>query len=188
MRHAACILLISLLGIAHDVSAFHLALNGLVTDHGTMQPMASARIRIYKDGVLKNLVRTNAAGKYAITLDNHADYVVRVDAPGYQGKCITIDTHGAEWEGDRRLSRLEVEMRLVRKLPGTDLSCFDLPLGLARFEPATGLTRWNLVYESRVNAEVQEAMFGYDLRCMDGPRPASVRYSGTGSAGLRVAL
>lgn len=188
MRPVALIPLLFLLGFAHDASAFHLEVNGLVTDHGTTRSMAAARIRLYKNGVVQKLLWTNAAGKYSITLDNHADYVLRVDAPGYQAKCITIDTHGAEWQGDGRLRRLEVEMRLVRKQPGTDLSCFDLPLGLARFEPATGLTRWNLAYENKVNAEVQATMSDYELRCLMGSRPTSKSTAGPGAYIRSIAL
>jgi hypothetical protein len=102
-----------------------------------------------------------------MVLDNHADYVVRVDAPGYQTKCFTVDTHGLEWEGDKRVSQVEVELRLPHLRPGVDLSYFDLPMGIARFEPSTGLTRWNLPYEAKVNAEAALIMEEYDRRFVD---------------------
>ncbi len=173
MRLATCILIIALLGICQEASAFRLHLNGLVTDYATQQPMSAARVRIYKNGVMQRVARTGALGQYSIILDNHADYVVRVDAPGYQVKCITIDTQGLEWESDRRVSHLEVEMRLPTLQSGIDLSYFDLPLGMARFEPATGLTRWNMTYERIVNAAAQEVMARYDQRCMEMGMPVA---------------
>ncbi len=171
MRYATCILILALLGIGQEASAFRLHLNGLVTDYATQRPMSAARVRIYMNGVMQRVARTGASGQYSVTLDNHAEYVVRVDAPGYQVKCITIDTHGLEWEGDRRVSDLQVEMRLPTLQSGIDLSYFDLPLGMAQFEPATGLTRWNMTYESNVNAAAQEVMARYDRRCMEMGTP-----------------
>ena len=167
MRSLTCILILALMTMGQEAWAFRLRVNGSVTDYTTQRQMPAARVRIYKNGSLQRVVRTNISGGYSIMLDNHADYVVRVDAPGYQVKCITIATQGLEWEGDRRVSELEVEMRLPPVQNGTDLSYFDLPLGMAQFEPATGLTRWNMNYERTVNAVVQEVMILYDQRRTD---------------------
>ncbi len=156
------ILIITLLSFSQEAAAFRLRVNGLVTEHGTQQPLISARVRIYKDGVLQRTRTTNVGGKYSIALENQGNYVIRVDAPGHQGKCITINTHGLEWEGDARSSNLEVEMRLPAFRDGVDLSYFDLPLGMAYFEPATGLTRWSMKYERSVTADVRDLMVRYD--------------------------
>lgn len=156
--------LVALLVLVQDASAYRMELNGLVTDYGTMLPMAKARVRIYKNGMLQTVRWTGGAGRYSMVLDNHAAYVVRIDAPGYQAKCITVDTQGLEWEGDGRISRVEVEMRLPRSRPGIDLSYFDLPLGMARFEPASGHTRWNLAYEGKVLAASKPIMEAYGKR------------------------
>ncbi len=156
------VLIIALLAFGQEASAFRLRLNGLVTDHETLQPVPSARVRIYKDGVIQRVRSTNPFGKYSITLENQSSYVIRVDAPGHQGKCITIDTRGLEWDGDARQSNLEVEMRLPAFRDGMDLSYFDLPLGIAYFEPATGLTCWSVKYERSVTADVDELMVHYD--------------------------
>ena len=162
-----------MLGIGQEASAYRLRLNGLVTDYATQQPMSAARVRVYKNGVMQRVIRTGAAGQYAMTFDNHAEYVVRVDAPGYQVKCITISTQGLEWEGDRRTSDLQVEMRLPTLESGIDLSYFDLPLGIAKFEPATGHTRWNTTYEKAVSTNAQEVMARYDQRCMEKGMPVA---------------
>lgn len=173
MRYFTFILTLAALGICQEASAYRLRMNGLVSDYVTEQPMPGARVRIYKNGVVQRVIRTGALGQYAVTFDNHADYVVRVDAPGYQVKCITISTQGLEWEGDRRVSDLQVEMRLPILQPGIDLSYFDLPLGMAEFEPATGLTRWNVTYEKTVVATAQEVMARYDQYCMEQGMPVA---------------
>ncbi len=161
MRLAPWIMALALLGLGREASAFRLRLHGLVTDYVTQGPMAKARIRIYKEGELVKVQTSNATGRYVYTFENHSNYVVRVDAPGYQGKCITIDTHGLEWEGDGKISDLEVEMRLLACRPGVDLSFLDLPLGLARFEPATGLTRWSRDYERNISADGRDLLQRY---------------------------
>jgi hypothetical protein len=171
MRISLLILVLALLGVSQSASAFRLRLKGLVTEHGSQQPMASARVRIYKDGSLQRVQRTNMTGKYTHLLENGGSYVIRVDAPGYQGKCITIDTHGMEWEGDRRVSELEVEMRLPARRAEIDLSYFDLPMGMAFFEPATGLTRWSMTYERTVMLKARELMANYDRRYAEHMQP-----------------
>ncbi len=173
MRYLTFILILASLAICQEASAYRLRLNGLVTDYVTQQPMSSARVRIYKNGVIQRTIKTGALGQYSMTFDNHADYVVRVDAPGFQVKCITINTAGLEWEGDRRVSDLQVEMRLPTLQSGIDLSYFDLPLGMADFEPATGHTRWNITYEKTVITTAQEVMARYDQRCMEKGMPVA---------------
>ncbi|MBS1943267.1 MAG: carboxypeptidase regulatory-like domain-containing protein [Bacteroidetes bacterium] len=168
-----------------DASAYRLEVVGLVTDYATLQAMPAARVRIYKNGALQTVRFTNGAGGYSIKLDNHADYVVRVDAPGYQVKCITVDTKGMEWEGDNRVSKVEVEVRLPRLGSGVDLSYFDLPVGMARFEPATGLTRWNVAYEGRVNEEARLLMDHYEKRCRELGFPLPARSMDLGAVLVR---
>jgi len=167
------VLVVFLLMCGQDAVAMRLRLNGLVTEHATLKPLASARVRIYKDGVLMRASATNAMGKYSITLENQHSYVVRVDAPGHQGKCITLDTHGMEWEGDARQSTVEVEMRLPAFCKDVDLSYFDLPMGMAFFEPATGRTRWSVKYEQSLTAAVRELMGRYDQLVNPDPTMAA---------------
>lgn len=167
------LLVVLLLTCGQDAAAMRLRLNGLVTDHATLEPLADARVRIYKDGVLMRASTTNASGKYSITLENQHSYVVRVDAPGHQGKCITLDTHGMEWEGDSRQSTVEVEMRLPAFRQGVDLSYFDLPMGMAFFEPATGRTHWSVKYEQSLAAAVHELMGRYDQLVSPAPATAA---------------
>lgn len=173
MRYLTFILILASMGICQEASAYRLRLNGLVTDYVTQQPMSAARVRIYKNGVMQRTIKSGAFGQYSMTFDNHAEYVVRVDAPGYQVKCITINTEGLEWEGDHRVSDLKVEIRLPTLQAGIDLSYFDLPLGMAEFEPATGHTRWNITYEKTVVTSAQEVMARYDQLCMERGMPVA---------------
>lgn len=178
MRTILLLLVLVIHAVGTAAWGFSLKLDGLVTDYATGKAM-QARVRVYKNGALAQVCTTKANGKYAVSLDNGADYVVRVDAPGYQGKCITIVTQGAEWAGDRRVRSLEVEIRLPGRIYGTDLSSLDLPLGIARFEPATGHVRWSQTYERNIQAEVRQAMALYDRLARASGQLASTRLHGS---------
>lgn len=186
-RHIAIGLTVALCSLSMEAWAYRLRINGLVTDYSTQQPLASARIRVYKNGVLQKKLASSFAGRYAYVLDNHSKYVVRVDAPGYQGKCIIIDTNGLEWERDTRVSDLELEMRLPAYCKGVDLSFLDLPLGLASFEPATGHTSWSRGYERNITADNVDLMRRYDRLVADRLLPvASKHHAGEGLAVIRL--
>jgi hypothetical protein len=180
-------LTIALCCMGMEAWAYRLRINGLVTDYGTQQPLASARIRVYKNGVLQKRLASNSGGRYAFVFDNHSKYVVRVDAPGYQGKCIIIDTHGLEWERDPRVSDLDLEMRLPAYRNDVDLSFLDLPLGLASFEPATGHTSWSRGDERNIMADNVDLMQRYDRLVGDRLLPVASRHrAGDGLAAIRL--
>ena len=141
--------------------AYQVRVEGSVTGYVDQRPMAGARVRIYKDGQKVLQYITGANGAYAVKLANQARYVIRVDAPGFQGKCYIIDTRGPEWENDKGIKDLMVETRLPAQKPGIDLSWFDLPMGMARFTPSTGLISWNSGYSEDARSGARQVMQQY---------------------------
>jgi hypothetical protein len=55
-------------------------------------------------------------------------------------------------------------MTLFERVEGIDLSFFDLPMGMASFEPATGLVSWDLDYDKRIREQVQSIMSEYERK------------------------
>ena len=49
-------------------------------------------------------------------------------------------------------------MTMFEKVPDLDLGFFDMPMGLARFEPMTGRLQWDQAYEERIAPEVARLM------------------------------
>ena len=147
-----------LLLLATTCSAFHLKVQGVVTDHLSREPLEGVLVRIYKDGKKIAAETTGPGGRYAAVLENHHEYVVRFSGSGLATKSFTVDTHGMEWVGEDGQKTLTVEMTMVEQLNGVDLSVFDLPMGRARFEPATGLTTWDTEYDRNIRGQVEEAM------------------------------
>lgn len=151
-------------GLFTEAHAYNLRVHGVVTEYLTGELVTDALVRVYKDGVKQQAEETGLLGRYGFTLDNNAKYVIRFSAPGHQTKCFTIDTHGLEWEGENKTKDLFVEMTMFTKLSAMDLSFFDLPMGQASFEPATGLVSWDTEYDQRIRPEVQSLMIDYEHR------------------------
>ena len=147
-----------------QAQAFELRVHGVVTEYLSGSVITNALVRVYKDGVKQNAEETGILGLYAVKLDNNARYVIRFSAPGHQTKCFSVDTHGLAWEGDNKTKDLFVEMTLFERISDMDLNYFDLPMGMARFQPATGLVTWDEEYDSRIRAEVQAIMGEYERR------------------------
>ena len=152
------------LGFLGEAQAYNLRIHGVVTEYLSGELVTDALVRVYKDGVKQQAEETGLLGRYGFTLDNNAKYVLRFSAPGHQTKCFTIDTHGLEWEGESKTKELFVEMTMFTKLSDMDLSFFDLPMGQASFEPATGLVSWDTDYDQRIRSEVQSLMIDYERR------------------------
>ncbi len=146
------------------VQAFELRVHGVVTEYLSGTVITNALVRVYKDGVKQQAEETGILGLYAVKLENNARYVIRFSAPGHQTKCFSLDTHGLAWEGENKTKDLFVEMTLFERISDMDLSYFDLPMGMARFQPATGLVTWDEAYDSRIRAEVQSIMSEYERR------------------------
>jgi hypothetical protein len=147
-----------LLAFASVMNAAQLRVHGTVTNIFGQGPLKEVLVRVYKDGEKQHVIHTNANGRYSVRLDNNASYVLRFSLPGHVTKCFTVDTHGPSWEGDNKLVDLEVEMTLFEQLLGLDLSFFDMPMGIARFTPMTGVISWNDGYGTRIRPEVERLM------------------------------
>jgi hypothetical protein len=160
--------------LINDTSAFDLKLTGVVTEYLTGSVISNALVRVYKDGVKQYVTETGSFGHYTFTLDNNAKYIIRFSAPGHQNKCFSVDTHGLEWQGENKSKDLFVEMTMFEKIGEMDLSFFDLPMGMAFFEPATGLVSWDTEYDKRIRGEVQSIMSEYERKMTataDASRP-----------------
>lgn len=155
------LLITGFLGLQLQTAAFSLRVTGVVTDFLSGRTMDHVTVRVYKDGAKVLTTESGLLGQYAVKLENNADYVIRFSGPGLVTKCFTIDTHGLEWEGDHKVKDLWVEMTMVERTAGIDLSLFDMPMGMARFEPATGLVSWNVDYDRKVRPQVEDLMARY---------------------------
>lgn len=131
---------------------------GVVTDRFSTAPLAHAQVRVYRDGVKERTLTTGANGRYEVHLDNNHSYVLRFALPGHVTKCFTISTHGPQWEGDHGVNEVFVEMTLFERVPELDLSFFDLPMGIARFDPLVGRLAWDEEYDGRIRSEVDALM------------------------------
>lgn len=139
-------------------TAAHLRIVGTVTDKFTAAPLADAQVRVYRNGEKVRTLSTGPTGRYELLLENNADFVIRFVRPGHVTKCFTVSTHGPEWAGDRSVKEVFIEMTMFERVADLDLSFFDLPMGIARFDPLNGRMDWDEAYDGRIRGEVAALM------------------------------
>lgn len=149
------------------LQAAQLRVTGVVTNKATAHPVEKAEVRIYKDGVKQRTILTGANGRYEALLDNNAHYVIRFVLPGHVTKCYTISTFGPQWEEDRSVKEVFIEMTMFERMAGVDLSFFDLPMGIGKFDPLSGRLAWDAEYDARIRPEVDALMTAYERILLD---------------------
>jgi len=152
------------LGTSLLSGAVDLRLRGEVTTYGTHEQLGDVLVRVYRNGVKEQMFTTGQGGKYTVDLERGGYYIIRFSRPGHITKCFAVDTKGDAWKGDTREVSVSVEMTLFTNVSGLDLSFFDLPMGLARFEPLTGFLSWDKGYEERIRPELDRLMAEVRLR------------------------
>ncbi|MCU0320401.1 MAG: hypothetical protein MUE88_10050, partial [Flavobacteriales bacterium] len=74
-----------------NVSAFHIRLYGLVTEHFSGDAMKGVQVRLVKDSVERETYITTGSGKYEIFLERGYDYVVWFHRKDMVTKHVHID-------------------------------------------------------------------------------------------------
>jgi len=144
--------------------AVHLKIHGEVTGKHNAQPLGNVTVKVYDGGELVSTQTTNSKGKYEVSFANQGRYTIRFSYPGYASKCFSVNTRGPSWEGDHSKQKLYIGMTMVKRLEGFDLSLLDMPMGKARFDPATGFVRWDKVWHERISPKYKALMNAYDRR------------------------
>ncbi|MBK6628681.1 MAG: carboxypeptidase regulatory-like domain-containing protein [Flavobacteriales bacterium] len=152
------LMLLATVLLTWTAEAAQLRIVGTVTDKFTAAPLADAQVRVYRNGERVRTLTTGHTGRYELLLDNNADYVIRFVLPGHVTKCFTVTTHGPIWEGDHSIKEVFIEMTLFDRVPELDLTFFDLPMGIARFDPLDGRMDWDEKYDGRIRGEVAALM------------------------------
>lgn len=161
LRALSCALLFLALLPVHGKQ---LRVFGKVSGLFDQQVMADVSIKVYRNGERLPVQTTGANGRYSIVLDNHSQYVLRFTKPGQVSKCFTVDTNGAVWENDNAIQDLEIDIVLFETMPDLDLGWFDMPMGVARFNPMTGHVAWNAEHERRVRPTFDRLMAEVAMR------------------------
>lgn len=145
-----------------QLQAAHIRVEGSVKELHNLKNMKGAYVRLYKDGNKIRSLYTPKSGRFDFKLNNNAVYVIRVTAPGHVTKCFQIDTRGASWVGDRSVNVLKVDMTMMGEVEGFDHSYFDMPLGLAKYNPSTGYLSWSKKYKSQLEPKLVALMEEYN--------------------------
>jgi hypothetical protein len=160
-RTLICAFALAMLAPAYGIQ---LRVHGVVLGLFDNSPIAEVAVKVYRNGEQLPVVRTVSNGRYALLLDNNAEYVLRFTKAGKVSKSYTIDTRGAAWENDKRIQDLEIDIVLFEPVAGLDLGWFDMPMGMARFNPMTGHVAWSADYERRIRPEAERLTAEVALR------------------------
>jgi hypothetical protein len=148
--------LVLFLALPGSVLAYSLRIHGQVTDLFTGGPLAGVQVQVYRDGVKQKVVRTGANGRYQVKFERGGEYVVHFVRDGFVTKGFAIDARGAAWADDDRVKDVEVGITLFEQVPDMDLSFFaEMPMGMGRFVPMTGMLSWNATYAEEIAPEVE---------------------------------
>lgn len=168
-------------GMSLVTHAAQLRVKGVVTDLDSRQPLQGVFVRVFRNGKVVDQFHTGADGHYNVRLENGGELALRFSMPGRVSKCFSVDTHGPEWEGDTKVVAVDIEMTLFERVPGVDLSVFDMPMGRARFTPMTGYLKWDKTYEDWISPKVAEAMAHVSARKKPANSSLARRHNGRSS-------
>lgn len=170
-----------LAGVSVSGHAAQLRVKGVVTDLDSREPLGGVFVRVFRNGKVVDQFHTGADGHYNVRLENGGELALRFSMPGHVSKCFSVDTQGPEWEGDTKVVAVDIEMTLFERVPGVDLSVFDMPMGRARFTPMTGYLKWDKTYEEWIQPKVAEVMAHVSARKKPTNTTLARRHAGRSS-------
>lgn len=97
------------------------------------------------------------SGKYHMDLGRNGEWLVTYSAPGYVSKRVLFLLSGPtdeDWVGGFGMN---VDITMIKPLPGVDHSVLEEPFGICRYNPESGNFEWDLAYTERMR-ERQSAL------------------------------
>ncbi len=107
-------------------------------------------------------VSSDGAGNYEFYLGQDRSYRITYSAPGHLKKSVVIDLVNipdSAWS-DGGLG-MELQITLLKKLPGLDESLFDGDIGRSGYDADSGLLEWDLPYTAQRKAGMSKALEAY---------------------------
>lgn len=109
---------------------------GTVFDHFTRKKLDGAVVTVYKNGGKLQEVKTNASGKYELSLDYAAEYKIVYSCPTYVGKTIIVNGNNIPEEERLGGHGLDCEANLIPELKGVDYTPLQQPFVIFKFNAA----------------------------------------------------
>ena len=135
---------------------------GTAKDRTSMKKMDGVTVTVFKDGVQQSNVITSSNGKYEFNLDYGHQYKLVYSKAGIVSRNVSIDTRNIPDQEKAGGLAMNVEMTLFATLPGMDFSLADQPIGISKFDPATGNLAWDNDYTTQMQSKLDQMFKDYD--------------------------
>jgi hypothetical protein len=163
VRFGWCVLMAVLGGsLATPVSAFHIHLHGVVTQHFTGDALKGVQVRLVKDSIERETVVTAWNGKYELYLERGYEYQVWFHRKDMVTKYVRIDAREIPLFPDVPFYEMDLQMTLFEWVDGFDFTVFNEPVALAQYKHSVRNLYWTTDYTQRRRTELQRLMIQYE--------------------------
>jgi hypothetical protein len=156
------VLPVCLLPFPFAASAFHIHLYGLVTEHFSGAPMGGVQVRLVKDSVERETVKTGNNGRYEFYLERGYDYQVWFHREDLVTKHVHIDARSIPLFPDVPFYEMDVQMTMIAWIPGFDFTAFGGPVARASYKHSVRTLSWDVEFTDARQQELQRVMVHYE--------------------------
>jgi hypothetical protein len=153
------IMLCAFLFVAVDMAYGQDDLNvhGVVSDAMSSSKLDGVKVTVKKDGTEHNTSTTRANGKYEFYLSSNSKYEFIFEKDGFVTRTIVIDAKSIPEEvvGAGIIMPTDMTMfEITEAMKDADLSVFNQPIGIAKYDPGQADLVWDFAHTSRVKGEI----------------------------------
>lgn len=159
------------------VTAFHIRLYGIVTEHFSGDAMKGVQVRLVKDSIERETYITSGTGKYEIFLERGYDYVVWFHRKDMVTKHVHIDARDIPLFPDVPFYEMDLQITLFNWIPDFDFGVLDVPIGMAAYKHSVRNLNWDIAHTDAMRPKVARMMVLYEkeliARAKQQARPGS---------------
>ncbi|HAW52180.1 MAG TPA: hypothetical protein DCX54_07625, partial [Flavobacteriales bacterium] len=150
----AAFLLSPLLFYAQD---WTLNIDGAVVSENDRSKMEGVKVVIFRNGAKSDQITTDSKGKFAISLNPDAKYLIEFQYPGYVTKKISFSTKfvpPADAEGG--MNPFRFDMYMFKEIPGLDVSILNKPVAEVVYDPQILDFTYDKEYTKSIKSQVDK--------------------------------
>ena len=132
--------------------------DGTVRDKDSNRKIAGVEISVLRGGQAYDAVSTLSNGRYTLSLDHGADYVLLFTFEDMSPRKVLLNTSSIPEAFQERPFYLTVEMSLFDVPSGFDRDLLEEPIGKVAFDAAKEQLAWDLPYTSSMQARIEDEL------------------------------
>ncbi|MEC7114022.1 MAG: hypothetical protein VXW79_03560, partial [Bacteroidota bacterium] len=132
--------------------------DGTVRDKDSNQKLSGVEVSVLQNGQSYDAVRTLSNGRYTVSLDHGADYVLVFTYEDLSVRNVEVNTSTIPEAFRERPFFLNVDMSLFEVPAGFDESLLDEPIGKVAFNESKEKLDWDMNYTRRMQNRIDSAL------------------------------